>query len=275
MTNTTDRTRTPGQQGDHMSTMTTSTTNTTDERASVRRRLRRLTLLAGMLYLAIFVVYPLSTGIRSSLVVTGDAAATAENIRASEGLFRLGMAGEATIFIIEIALAAVLYVLFRPVSRAGSFGAALARVAEGVVMAAGNLFTSIAALVAVGGAGYLTVFSAEQREALALFFQDTNDYIVLVWGLFFALSLVLTGWLAFRSGFVPKLVGLLLAAAGFGYFAQSFGVLLSPDLAGALEIVVIALAVPGELIFALWLLFKGVDVDKWIGSAHRASRTHL
>jgi hypothetical protein len=246
-----------------------------ESKSNNQRRLKRLTRIAGVLYLAIFIVYPLSTMVRSMLVVPGDAAATAQNITESETLFRLGMAGEATIFLIEIALAAVLYVLLRPVSRSLSLGASLARVAEGVVMAAGNLLTSILTLVAVGGAGYLAVFDTEQQNALALFFQDANDYVVLVWGLFFALSLVLTGWLVYRSEFMPKIPGILLVLAGIGYFAQSFGVIIAPDLAGALETVVLVLAIPGELVFALWLLIKGVDVDKWQARAREAELSQL
>lgn len=238
-------------------------------------RLKRLTRTAGVLYLAIFIVYPLATMVRSMLVVPGDAAATAQNIAGSESLFRWGMAGEATIFLIEIALASVLYVLFRPVSRAISLGASLARVAEAVVMAAGNLLTSILTLVAVGGAGYLAVFGSEQQDALALFFQDANDYVVLVWGLFFALSLVLTGWLVYGSGFMPKIPGILLALAGIGYLTQSLVGIVAPDLSGVMETVVIVLAVPGELVFALWLLIKGVDVPKWQARARESELSHL
>lgn len=239
------------------------------------RRLKRLTRIAGILYLAIFIIYPLSTMARSLLVVPGDAAATAQNITESGTLFRWGMAGEATIFLIEIVLAAVLYALFRPVSRSISLGASLARVAEGVVMAAGNLFTSILTLVAVGGAGYLAVFSAEQRDALALFFQEANDYVVLTWGFFFALSLLLSGWLVYRSGFIPKIPGVLLMLAGIGYFAQSYGTLVAPGLTEVLSTVVLVLAIPGELVFALWLLIKGVDADKWHARALEAQQAHL
>jgi hypothetical protein len=237
--------------------------------------LNRLARTAGLLYLAIFVIYPLSTMVRSMLVVPGDAAATAQNVAANESLFRWGMAGEATIFIIEVVLAAVLYALLRPVSRSLSLGASLARVAEGVVMAAGNLFTSILTLVAVGGAGYLAVFPSDQRDALALFFQDANNYVVLTWGFFFALSLVLTGWLVYRSGFFPKIPGVLLVLAGLGYFAQSYGTIVAPGAADMLTTVVLVLAIPGELVFALWLLIKGVDEDKWQQSARAADQARL
>lgn len=251
------------------------TTVETSPTATGGNRLKKLTRLAGILYLAIFVIYPLSTMVRSMLVVPGDAAATASNIAESGTLFRWGLAGEVTIFLIEIVLAAVLYTLLRPVSRTMSLGASLARVAEGVVMAAGNVFTGILTLVAVGGAGYLAVFSPEQRDALALFFQDANDYVVLTWGFFFALSQVLTGWLVYRSGFFPKIPGVLLILAGVGYFLQSYGTFVAPDMEGVLETVVIVLAVPGELVFALWLLIKGVDEEKWHTAARHANQIQL
>jgi hypothetical protein len=242
-------------------------TATPDQRA----RLRRLTRVAGVLYLAIFLLYPLSTTVRSLLVAPGDAATTAANVAASETLFRWGLAGEAAVVLIEIALAGVLYTLLRPVSRTLSMAAALARAGEGVVMAAGNLVTGIMTLVMVSGAGYLTAFSLEQRDALALAYQDANGQVVLVWGLFFGLHLVLLGWLVWRSGFLPRLIGLLLLLAGVGYLAQSFGVLVAPGLAGPLDVVVLVLAVPGELAIAVWLLVRGIDADAW---ARRAAAAH-
>lgn len=258
-----------------MTTETIESRNTKPDASTLGSRLKRLTRAAGVLYLAIFIIYPLAASVRSMLVVPGDAAATAQNIAESETLFRWGMAGEATIFLIEVALAAVLYVLLRPVSRSMSLAASLARVAEGVVMAAGNLFTSILTLVAVGGAGYLAVFETGQQDALALFFQEANDYVVLTWGFFFALSLVLTGWLVYRSGFFPKIPGVLLALSGIGYFAQSYGTIVAPGLTDVLSTVVVVLAVPGELVFALWLLIKGVDEDKWRAAVRRAEHALL
>lgn len=243
--------------------------------ASQHRRVRRLTKVAGILYLAIFVIYPLSTYARSLLVVPGDTAATADNIRAQESLFRLGFAGEASVVIIEIVLAAVLYTLLRPVSRSMSLAGALARVAEAVVMAAGCLATSVFTLEALGDSGALAGFDTPQREGLALFFQEANDGIVLIWGFFFALSLLITGWLVFRSGFLPRIPGILLALAGVGYLLQSFGTFVAPGLAGTWEVVVIVLAIPGELVFAIWLLAKGVDRDAWSAAAARAAQAQV
>jgi Domain of unknown function (DUF4386) len=235
------------------------------------KSIKKTARIAGVLYLAIFVIYPLATSVRSMLVVPGDAATTVQNVAANESLFRWGMAGESTIFLIEIVLAGLLYVLLRPVSRSISLAAAFARASEGVVMAATNLFTSILTLVVVGGAGYLAAFEVEQQEALALVFQSANDYVILIWGLFFALHLTLLGWLVYRSGFFPKIPGVLLVLAGIGYFAQSFGTMVAPGLSDMLSTVVLVLAVPGELVFALWLLIKGVNEDKWQARAIQAN----
>ena len=218
---------------------------------------------AGLLYLAIFVLYPLAAlGGRSSLVVSGDAAATAANLAANEGLFGWGMVGLSVVICIEVVLAALLYVIFRPASRSISLAAAFARLGEGVVMAI-NLFTGFLALLAAGGAGYLAAFSREQLDALTMLALDLDEFVVLLWGVFFALHLLLLGYLVYRSGFLPKILGVLLALAGMGYFAQSLGFMVAPDSRELLETLVIVLAVPGELAFALWLVIKRVDEKKW------------
>ena len=233
--------------------------------------IKKTARIAGVLYLAIFVIYPLATSVRSMLVVPGDAATTVQNVAVNQSLFRWGMAGESVIFLIEIVMAGFLYVLLRPVNKSLSLASALARASEGIVMAATNLFTSILTLIVIGNAGYLAVFDQEQQNALALLFQEANDYVILIWGLFFALHLVLLGWLVYRSGFFPKIPGILLVLAGIGYFAQSFGVMVAPDLSDTLETVVLVLATPGELVFALWLLIKGVDENKWHTRAQEAN----
>jgi hypothetical protein len=218
---------------------------------------------AGLLYVAIFVLYPLAALVgRSSLVVSGDAAGTAANLVADEALFGWGMVGLSVVICIEVVLAALLYAIFRPVSRSISLAAAFARLGEGVVMAI-NLFTGFLALLAAGGAGYLAAFSREQLDALTMLALDLDEFVVLLWGVFFALHLLLLGYLVYRSGFFPRILGVMLALAGIGYFAQSLGFMVVPDSSGLLDTIVFALAVPGELAFALWLVIKRIDEDKW------------
>jgi hypothetical protein len=223
----------------------------------------KMARVAGLLYLAIFVLWPLSTLVgESTVVVAGDAAATAENLVANETLFRWGMVGQSVVILIELVLAAVLYVIFRPVSRPISLAAAFGRLSEGVAMAV-KLLTGMLALFVVGGSGALAAFDREQLDALTMVFLDANGFMDLVWGLFFALHLVLLGWLVYKSGFFPRILGVLLLLAGGGYFAETFGLFVNPDLNSTLETLVIVLAVPGELVFALWLVIKRIDEDKW------------
>lgn len=173
-------------------------------------------------------------------------------------MFRLGMAAESVVFLVEIVLAALLYVLLRPVSASLALAAGLARVAEAVVQAV-NLLTSALVLALVSGAGYLAVLAPEQRDALMMLFLDANASLVLVWGMFFGLHLLLLGYLVYRSGFWPRVIGVLLLLGSLGYLLQSFGHILTPQYDGVLSVAVIVLAVPGELVFTIWLLWKGIN----------------
>jgi hypothetical protein len=214
--------------------------------------------VAGVLYLIIFIVYPLSSFIgKAGIVVPGDAAVTVANIAASEGLFRLGIAGEVVIFLIEIIMAGILYELLKPANPAMSLAMAFSRVAEAIIQAV-NLLPSILALILVSGVGYLTVFEVEQLQALVLLFLGGFDYLILVWGFPFGLHLLLLGYLVYKSDLFPRILGILLVLGGIGYLLQSFGAFLTPQLDQLLETVVLILAIPGELAFTLYLLIKGV-----------------
>jgi len=232
---------------------------------------RRTARIAGVLYLIIFIVYPLSAFIgKSSLVVPGDPSATFSNIKASESLFRLGIAGEVVIFLVEIVMAGILYELLKSVNPALSLGMAFSRVAEAVIQAV-NLLPSILALILVSGAGYLTAFEANQLEALVLLFMNGFDNLILVWGFPFGLHLLLLGYLVNKSNLFPGILGILLVLAGIGYLLQSFGAFLAPQLDQFMESVVLILAVPGELALTLFLLIKGVNIEKWKRSHQQSS----
>jgi hypothetical protein len=219
--------------------------------------------VAGVLYLIIFILGPFAFFLgRTSVVVPGDATATAANVMASESVFRIGMVAESVIVLVEIVLAAILYVLLRPVSQPLSLAAAFARLAEAIVQAV-NLLTSVPALLLLAGAGYLTVFEPDQLDALVLLFLDANAFGILVWGLLFGFHLLLLGYLVYKSGFWPKILGILLLIASIGYLAQSYGHILAPQYDDLLSTVVLVMTIPGELAFTVWLLWKGVDVERW------------
>jgi len=224
---------------------------------------RRIARIAGILYLVIFFLGPFAFFLgRTSVVVPGDPAATVDNLMASESMFRLGIVAETAIVLIEIVVSALLYVLLRPVSRSLSLAAAFARFAQSVVQAV-NLLTAVPALVLLGGAGYLTVFESNQLNALVQLFADANAFMIIIWGLIFGFHLLLLGTLVYRSGFFPRILGILLIIGAVGYLAQSYGHILAPQLDDVLSTVVIVLSIPGELAFTVWLLWKGVDVERW------------
>ena len=223
----------------------------------------------GVLILMLVVLAPFSMlYVPSTLIVPGDATTTASNIVANESLFRLAIVSDSIVFLIEIALCALLYVLLKPVSKTLSLVAAFARLAMTVIQGI-NLLTYFIVLLLLSGAGYLTVLAPDQGQALVLLSLNAHEAVVLIWGVAFALHLLVAGYLVYKSGYLPKIVGGLLIVASLCYFTQSFGNILFPQSKalfasiGLLSIVEIALP--------LWLLIKGVNVEQWkkraLGSA--------
>ena len=217
----------------------------------------------GVLYLTLFFLGPLAFFMgRTSVVVPGDPAATLEKLLASESIFRIGMVAESLIVLIEIVVSAMLYVLLRKVSQSLALAAVFARFSQAMLQAV-NLFTAVPALLILGGASYLSAFNPSQLQALLMLFMETNAFIILVWGILFGFHLLLLGYLVYRSTFWPKLLGALLFIGGIGYLLQSFGHILNPAYDQTLANVVMLLSIPGELAFTLWLLVKGMDVQKF------------
>ena len=227
--------------------------------------------LAGLLVLVLVVISPFSLiYIPSTLVVPGDATATANNVMASDGLFRLGIISDAAIFLIEIVVTALLYVLLRPVSRTLSLAAAFARLAMAVIQGI-NLLPYFIALLLLSGAGYLTVFEPDQLNALVLLSLNAHENAVYIWQAFFGLSLFVLGYLIFESGYFPRILGILMVVGALGYLIDSFGNILLPSYGEVFGLVVAVTAIIGELPFFLWLLIKGVNVQKWHERASSSS----
>ncbi|HET8758490.1 MAG TPA: DUF4386 domain-containing protein [Solirubrobacteraceae bacterium] len=213
--------------------------------------------LAGALYLIIVALGIFAeVAVRSSLIVDGDAAATAANIRDSEWLFRAGFGADLIVFLCDVALAVVLFLLFRPVSRTLSLLAAAFRLTQTAIIGL-NLLAMFGALVVLEDADYLGAFGAGETEALAALSLDIHAYGYTLGLTFFAVSTLIIGYLAIRSGVVPKALGGLLMLAGVGYLADSFAFFLVPGYDGSISPILLAPAVVGELWFAVWLLLRG------------------
>jgi hypothetical protein len=219
--------------------------------------------VVGFLYLLIAICAGFSFGyVRTTLIVPGDAAATVSNLMAFEWLFRLGIVADAVVFLSEIVLIAILYELLKPVSKTLSLAVVYARLAM-VVMQGMNLLNYFFVLLLVSGAGYLTVFEPEQLNALVLLFLNAYEYVALVWGTFFGLHFIFLGYLVYKSGFFPKVLGLLLLLPAFGYLVDSFGNFLFPQYDEIYASTVVLLAIVGELSFTFWLMIKGINVEQW------------
>lgn len=216
--------------------------------------LKRTARFAGILTLAIAVVGPIGILVPTSLVVPGDAAATVDNVIASESTFRIGVAAQGVLILLEIALTIMLYVLLRPANKTLSIIAASARLAMATVQGV-NVFNHLAALLLLNGGESLTAFATDQLQALVLFFLNLHTQAELVWGLFFGLHLLVLGYLVFKADYFPGFLGIVLIVASLCYLPTGFGKILLPRFAavyvwiGYFSII--------ELAFPIWLLIKG------------------
>jgi hypothetical protein len=220
--------------------------------------------IAGIFYLLTFLTGAPLIFVSSRLVVPGDAAATATNIVAHEPLFRLGFASNLVATACYIAVTALFYDLFKPVNRSVSLLAAFFSLVGCAIGAASSAFY-LAASVALGGAQYLSVFRVEETQALAFVFLKLHAQMYNIGLVFFGFYCLLIGYLIFKSTFLPRILGVLMMLAGFGWLT-----FLAPPLANQLSPYILAPGIVGEGALTLWLLVKGVDAQRWNEQASAA-----
>jgi len=196
------------------------------------------------------------------IVVDGNAAATADNLLAHQTLFRLGIATGLLATACYIAVTALFYELFKPVNRSLSLLAAFSSLVGCAVLAFGSLF-QLAPFVVLGSSQYLNVFKVEQLRAVTLMFLELNTLAVSICLVFFGFYDLLIGYLILRSTFLPRMLGCLMAFAGLGWLT-----FLSPPLANYLSPYNLVLGFLAEVFLMLWLLVKGVNVQRWRDQAH-------
>jgi hypothetical protein len=224
---------------------------------------RRIARIGGILNLVIIVIGALGEAVvRGSIVVPGDAVATATNLTEKETLWRVGIAGEIVLLSCATALAAIFYVLLRPVSRLLALMTLLFNLM--CIAVEGVAAVSLAqALQPVSGAAYLDVFTSDQLGAMALLSIRAHTLGFGTALIFFGIECLLIGWLIVRSGYIPAWVGILMQIAGVCYLINSFALILSPPLASSLFPAILLPCLIGELSLALWLVIRGVRTDRW------------
>jgi hypothetical protein len=212
--------------------------------------------VAGLLYLLASIPAPFALiYVPSKVIVPGDATATANHIRTSETLFRLGIASELFGFIMFIFVVLALYRLFKGVSEKHALAMAILLLISFPIWFM-NVLNDIAALILVSGANFLSVFETRQLDALAYLFVRLHGQGYVIALIFSGLWLFPFGILVIRSGFIPRVLGYLLFIAGFGYLASSVTFLLLPAYGPILDKFATNLTL-GELPIILWLLIWG------------------
>jgi hypothetical protein len=203
--------------------------------------------ITGAVYLVFFL-----TAILGAVLTPG----TPNDMLAHEPLFRLGFAVSLISLALYVALAALFYNLFRAVNRNLALLAAFFSLMGCAVQAFGSVF-QLAPLVVLGDQ-YKSVFSAQQLQSLAQMFVDLSAQAGHVGIVFFGVFDIVIGYLIFKSAFLPRTLGALMVIAGVAWLA-----FLSPELANLLLTPIEVIGIVAEAALMLWLLVRGVNVQRW------------
>jgi len=218
--------------------------------------------VGGWLYLVIIVAGIFAElFVRDKLIVSGDAALTAANIATAALPFRFSVALEQLWLVSAVALTLILYVLLKPVNKYLALLATFFNLVSIAVEALASM-SLLAAMFPLGDAAYLKAFEPGQLHALAYLSLRFYDYGFGSSLVFFGCCLFFYGYLIFKSGYFPKTIGVLLIIASLSYLINSFTLFVAPALANTI-FPILVLAFIGELSLCLWLIVKGVDVEKW------------
>jgi len=223
------------------------------------KSIQRNARIAGILYLLLipFSIFGMIY-VPSQLLVAGNGAETASNIMASESLFRQSIISALTVQVINIFLVLALYKLLRPVNKTMAvLMVVFSLVAVPIAML--NELNHFAVLLLSTDAVNMAGFNAEQLQALIPLFLDLHEYGLSIAGIFWGLWLFPMGYLIYRSGYLPKFLGVLLMIGCFGYLVDSLAIFLLPGS----QVNVATFTFWGEILFPLWLLIKGVDVEQF------------
>ncbi len=216
--------------------------------------------VAGILWLLMFLFGPIAQIIRSKIFITGDMGATAHNIVTNEFLFRVGFVSDLIMMVLFLLLPLVLYKLLSTVNKNLS-SLMIIFVLVSVPINMLNLLNEFTSLQLLNGAEYLRGIGADQLVAQAMLSYNLYLHGYEIANVFFALWLVPLGLLVIKSGFIPKVLGILLVVGGCGLFLEVFIYFLLPGY----EIINTILLIPqtiAEFAFLLWILIRGINESK-------------
>lgn len=215
--------------------------------------------LTGLLYLLVIICAGFSQGyVRGTLVVPGDAVATATNISLNEGLFRLGLTTDLIAFLLDAVIAVLLYQMFRPFGKTLAMVSSALRLVAHPAIGSLNLLNHYMAYQVLGGADFLASFEPAQLEAMSLLLMEAHRYGYLISGGFFGVHCLPLGVLIYRSNIIPHVFGGFMLGAAAGYLLETFGNFTVPGYEEWTALIVGIAAVLGEVGLTLYMLTKGV-----------------
>jgi len=216
--------------------------------------------MAGFLYLIYMVTHIISDVWRDSFIVPGDAAATVTNIMAHEGLFTITVVGDLLAAALFFLAAWALYVLLKPVNKDLALLFLLLNLGGVAIQCSSDLFLFASQLL-MNNPDYLNGFQVGQLQALAMFFLDLREKAFTVAWLFSGAWLFPLGYLVFKSGFLPKILGIVLMVHCFTWMSTFFQSFLFPGFT-AITYVSYPLGFIAEFGLTLWLLIMGAKEQK-------------
>ena len=215
---------------------------------------------AGLLYLLFMLTFIFSSVVRSRMIVFGDAVTTANNVMASEWLFRIGFISEILSAAFFLLAAWTLYAILKSVNKNLALLFLLLNL-SGVVIECMNALNLFAALLFLSGADYLKAFEVNQLKSFAMFFLNSYQSGFMIAQVFYGAWLLPLGYLVFKSGFLPRILGMLLMVDCVGILIWFFQFFLLPSYP-AIAYPSYAIGFIAELSLGLWLLIRGVNEQK-------------
>lgn len=218
--------------------------------------------MAGFLYLIFIATSIFANVSRTKLIVSGDAIATAENILASKWLFRFGFMSDILSGVLFLLAAWALYVLLKPVDKNLALLFLLLNLG-GVAVQCLNMLNIFSAVLLLSGVDYLKVFQTDQLQSLAMLFLDLHKNGFMIAQVFYGAWLFPLGYLVFKSGYLPRILGIVLMIECFAWLLYPFQFFFFPAYV-VISYLSFAVGFIGEFSLTFWLLIKGVEEQKLV-----------
>jgi hypothetical protein len=220
--------------------------------------------LAGLTYILIAIAGGFSMGYLPTIIADPDATTTASNILANQNLFITGIFADVIVFMLEIVLTAMLYMLLAPVNKTVALIAVFARLSMISIIGVNALF-DVTTITLLTNPAFATAFEPTQLHGLVLMFTTLEHFGVSIWQFFFTAHLLALGYLVIKSDLFPSFLGALMMLGALGYTLDSIAQITSLGTATAsiITIALLTLIAIGEIGFGLWLLIRGINLTAW------------